>query len=86
LEVTAGNQSAFVGCTKSDKKICTKEVIIPEYVLKDKIFPFLDSPKFWENLTHPLMTGIQSDVDEVSVVILLIYRKEGKRCFGSKFF
>jgi len=22
------------------------------------------SPKFWENLTHPLMTGIQSDVDE----------------------
>lgn len=48
---------------------------------------FLDSPKFWENLTHPLMTGIQSDVDEVSIAYLnTSLQKEDKHCLESKLF
>jgi len=43
------------------------------------MFFFPVSPKFWENLTHPLMTGIQSDVDEVSIIYLDIYLQKKRQ-------
>ena len=45
-------------------------IIIISDVICAEIFFSFNSPNFWENLSHPLLSGIRSELDEVSAFIV----------------
>ena len=48
-------------------------IFISDVICAENLFFFLsfNSPNFWENLSHPLLSGIRSELDEVSAFIVL---------------
>ena len=45
-------------------------VIISDVICAENLFFSFNSPNFWENLSHPLLSGIRSELDEVSAFIV----------------
>lgn len=44
--------------------------IISYVICAENLFFSFNSPNFWENLSHPLLSGIRSELDEVTAFIV----------------